>query len=254
MHSARQDWDDAIAAYGEVLKLDPRVNAARLELARLSLVKGKPDDAIQFAKDALKAQPGLAEATMILARAMLTKGDSGSAEPHVKQLAKEFPKSARAQTELGQLYVLKGDSKSARGAFEQALTIDPKNIEALSGLTALDIQAKNPAAARARVDARLAANQNDPRLLLLAARLYMVLGDVNATERSLRKVIEVDPAQLDAYALLGQFYASQRRLDEARAEFEKNRATASEKRGRGSDRRRDDPADAEQAGRSPGPL
>ena len=158
---------------------------------------------------------------MILSRAMLRKGDSGSAEPHVKQLAKEYPKSASAQAELGQLYALKGDSKSARDAFEQALTIDPNNIEALTGHTAQELQAKNPAAARARVEARLAMNQNDPRLLLLAARLYMVLGDVTATERSLRKVIEVDPAQLDAYSLLGQFYASQRRLDEALAEFEK---------------------------------
>jgi tetratricopeptide (TPR) repeat protein len=139
----------------------------------------------------------------------------------VKQLANEFPKSASAQTGLGKLYAMKGDSTGARGAFERALTIDPKDIEALSGLTALDIQAKNPAAARARVDAHLVANQNDPRLLLLAARLYTVLGDANAAERTLRKVIEVDPAQLDAYALLGQLYASQRRLDEARAEFEK---------------------------------
>ena len=133
----------------------------------------------------------------------------------MKQLAKQFPKSASAQAELGQLYVLKGDSKSARGAFERALTIDPTNIEALSGVMALDILAKNPAAARARMDARLAANPTDPDLLLLAARVYTLLGDVNATERSLRKVIEVDPAQFDAYVLLGQFYSSQRRLDEA---------------------------------------
>ena len=221
VRSATQDWDDAIAAYGQVLKLDPRVNDARLELARLSLVTGKPDEAIHFAQEALTAEPGLAEATLILARAMLTKGDAGSAAPHVMQLAKEFPKSASAQAELGQLYALKGDGKGARGAFDQALTIDPKNMEALSGLTTLDILAKNPAAARGRVEARLAANQNNPQLLLFAARLYTVLGDVTATERSLRNVIEVDPAQLNAYALLGQLYASQHRLDEARAEFEK---------------------------------
>lgn len=220
VQSARQQWDESIAAYHEVLKLDPRVNAAWLELARLSLVKGKTDDAVQFAREALKAQPGLAEATLILARALLAKGDAASAAPLVQQLAKEFPKSVSAQTELARLYAQTGNSKSARGAFEQALTIDPKNIEALSGLTALDIQAKEPAAARARVDARLAAAPDDPRLLLLAARLYIALGDVTATERSLRKIIEVDPAQLDAYALLGQFYASRRRLDEARAEFE----------------------------------
>jgi tetratricopeptide (TPR) repeat protein len=221
VHDARHERDEAIAAYGEVLKLDRRVNAARLELARLSFAKGKTDDAIQFAQEALAAQPGLTEASTILARAMLTKGDSARAETHMKQLAKDLPKSAGAQIDLGQLYALKGDSTRARVAFEQALTIDPKNVGALAGLTALDVQAKNPAAARARIDARLARDQNDPRLLLLAARLFTLLGDTNGTERSLRRVIEVDPAQLEAYSLLGQFYASQRRLDEARAEFEK---------------------------------
>jgi tetratricopeptide (TPR) repeat protein len=221
VHGARQEWDAAIAGYGEVLKLDRRVNAARVELARLSFLKGKTDDAIQFAQEALTAQPGLAEANMILTRAMLAIGDSGNAEPHVKQLAKDLPKSARGRTELGQIYALKGDSNSARAAFEQALAIDPANMGALAGLVALDVQAKNPAGARARIDARLAANQSDPRLLLLAARLYTALGDVNATERSLLRVIEIDPAQLEAYTLLGQFYASQGRLEEARAEFER---------------------------------
>ena len=221
VHGARQDWDAAVAGFGEVLRLDRRVNAARVELARLSLVKGKPDDAIQFAQEALAAQPGLAEANMILARAMLTKGDSERAAPFVSQLAKDAPKSASGRTELGQLYALKGDSKSARSAFEQALAMDSTNIGALAGLLALDVQAKNPAAARARIDARLSTNQNDPRLLLLAARLSTALGDTNATERWLRRVIELDPSQLEAYTLLGKFYASQRRLDEARAEFEK---------------------------------
>jgi tetratricopeptide (TPR) repeat protein len=192
-----------------------------VEIARLSLVTGRPDDAIEFAQEALKAQPGLAEATMILARAMLTKGDAGSAEPHVKQLAKQLPQSASAQAELGQFHAMKGDARNARVAFERALTIDPKNLEALAGLTAIDIQAGHVANARARVDARLIAQPDEPRLLLLAGRLFLALGDGPATERTLRRIIEVDPAQFDAYALLGQFYASHQRLDEARVEFER---------------------------------
>ena len=203
-----------------MLKLDPRVNVAWLELARLSLANGKTDEAVQFARNALKGQPGLAEATMILARALLMRGDSASAEPLVKQLAKEFPKSLSAQVELGRLYAQTGNSARARGVFDQVLATDPASIDALSGLTALDLQAKNPAAARARLDARLQAGPGDPRLLMLAARVSIVLGDVAATERGLRRVIEIDPAQLDAYALLGQLYASRGRIDEARAEFE----------------------------------
>lgn len=218
--SAMQRWDEAITAYHDVLKLDPRANAARMELARLSLRTGKTDDAVQFAQEVLKVQPGLAEATLILARALLAKGDTSGAAPLLMQLAKAFPKSASAQTELARWYAQTGNRTRARDVFEQILAIDPTNLEALSGLTTLDLRAKAPAAARARIDARLAATPEDSRLLLLAARVAIVLGDVPATERNLRKVIEIDPDQLDAYALLGQFYASRRRLDEARVEFE----------------------------------
>lgn len=220
VQSAMQRWDESIATYHVVVKLDRRVNAAWVELARLSLIRGKADDAVQFARQALKAQPGLAEATMILARALLVKGDSAGAEALVTQLAKEFPKSLSVQTELGRQYARTGNITRARGVFDRVLAIDQKNLEALSGLTALDLQAKQPAVARARIEARLAAAPDEPRLLLIAARVYIALGDLTATERSLRKVIEIDPAQLDAYALLGQFYASRRRLDEARVEFE----------------------------------
>ena len=226
------------AAYFEVLKLDPHVNDARVELARLSLVKGKPDEAIQFAREALRAQPGLVEATLILAKAMLTKGDSESAEPHVKQLAREFPKSASAQIELGQLYALKGASHSARGAFEQALTIDPMNIEALSGLTVLDLQAKNPAGARARVDARLAANHDDPRLLVLAARLTRT-GDMNATERTFGRPSR-SIRSADAYALPVSSMPA-RRL--TRSPSSRRLRACIQKRRRGADRRRDDPSE-----------
>src|SRR5207253_218385 len=137
----------------------------------LSLVTGKPDDAIGYAQDVWKTQPGLTDPTIVLTQARLRKGDAGSAERGGRQLARDFPASASVQTELGQLYALKHEDANARTAFERALAIDSKNIEALAGLTAVDIQAKKPAAASARVDAGLTANPNNPQLLLLAARL-----------------------------------------------------------------------------------
>jgi len=221
LHGVQRNWDAAAAAYSKALELDPGLNAARLALARLWLQRGKPDDAIRLAYNALRVQPGVAGATMILARALLSKGDAENAAPHVMQLVKAFPESADTQTALGQLRALQGERRDARSAFDRALRIDPGILEAFAGITTLDLQANDPAAARARVDARLAESPSDPRLLLLAARLYVVLRDTSAAERTLRRVIEVDPAQIEAYALLGQVYASEHRLDEARAEFER---------------------------------
>jgi tetratricopeptide (TPR) repeat protein len=217
----RQDLPSAIAAFTEVLKINPQLNAARFELARIHLVSRQPDEAIAFAQEGLKSQPNDAQMILILNRAQMMKGDVGGAEARTRKFAASYPKSPVAQTQLGQLLAIKGDAVGARRAFDQALALNPNEMEALGGLVALDFQANNGAAARARIDARVGADTKDPQLLLLAARVYATTGDTGATERTLRKVIDLDPTQLDAYVMLGQFYASQRRLDEARAEFER---------------------------------
>jgi len=84
----------------------------------------------------------------------------------------------------------------------------------------LDARDGKLADARARIEARVAANQNNPTLLVLAARTYAVQRDFAATEKALRQAITADPSYLPAYSMLGQLYTTQKRLDEARAGFE----------------------------------
>ncbi len=220
-HAAKQDPNAAIAAYNAALTSNPQLNVARVELTRLYLEQNRPDDAIQTAGEALQRQPGNAEAIFLQNRAMLMKGNATAVESQVRRLATAFPKSSSAQTQLGQVAAIKGDVVGARRAFEHALKVNPNDVEALAALATLDIRAKNPAAARARLDARISPDTKDARLLLLAAQVYGAVGDATAAERTLKRVIEIDATQFDAYAMLGQFYASQRRLDEARAEFER---------------------------------
>jgi tetratricopeptide (TPR) repeat protein len=55
---------------------------------------------------------------------------------------------------------------------------------------------------------------------MLAARTYWAIKDQAGAERSLRAAIEADPANLQPYGMLGQLYVSQRKLDQARIEFE----------------------------------
>jgi tetratricopeptide (TPR) repeat protein len=60
-----------------------------------------------------------------------------------------------------------------------------------------------------------------PEMLLLAARTSAALNDLPATEAFLRRAIETDSTLLPAYAMLGQLYLSQKKVDDARVEFEK---------------------------------
>jgi tetratricopeptide (TPR) repeat protein len=134
-------------------------------------------------------------------------------------LLSQRPDAAEVQSMAGVLAVLRNDLAAGRAAFERALSTNPDSFEAFAGLVALDLRAKDGAAAMARVDRRVQTNAS-PDLLLLAARTHATAGDMAGAERYLRRAIEVDDTQLTAYGMLGQLYLSQNRLDEARKEFD----------------------------------
>ena len=57
-------------------------------------------------------------------------------------------------------------------------------------------------------------------LEVLAARTHIANKDAASAEASLRKAIEYEPSNLGAYAMLGQLYLAQRKMDQALVEFD----------------------------------
>jgi tetratricopeptide (TPR) repeat protein len=119
------------------------------------------------------------------------------------------------------LALAKGDKAGARAAFEKALSLNDRLVEPLSALVSLDLEEKKPEKARARVEQRLQKTPNDSAVLALAGRTWAATGDRAMGEEFLRRAIEADPSNLDAYSLLGGLYFSERKLDQAIAEFDK---------------------------------
>ena len=216
---ARRQPAAAIAAYREVLRLNPRATAAKVALGQLELMQGRADVSVALAGEALATEPGNGDAHLLYVRGLLTKGELDRAEADLKQLMTRFPDSAAVHTQMGMLLGRKRQIPAARTEFERALKIQPDDGEALAGLTVLDLAAKDYAGARARIDARIAANPT-AALLTLAARTYAAGGDLVGTERMLRKAIDLDGDYVTAYGALGQLYLAQGKLASARAEFE----------------------------------
>jgi putative PEP-CTERM system TPR-repeat lipoprotein len=230
VYAARNDPDEAIKEYNETLRISPRAAAAQVELARLYLLRGAVDrgavdSAAQFAEQAVQNQPDNVQARLTLIRTLMArrdpaKGDLVRADAELKPLVARYPESAPIQAEWGTLLVGRGDLAGARKAYEKALQLAPASYEALAGLVALDVAEKKPSAARARLDARLTQAPDDEALLLLSARTYYAAKDLEKTEQTLLKLIQVAPGSLEAYELLGRLYVVQNRLDQAVQKFE----------------------------------
>ena len=134
-------------------------------------------------------------------------------------MQKANPSVAAVHALAGSLALLRNDNPAAKSAFERALTLDRQSLEALGGLIALDFKANNTAAAKAKIEARLKTDKSLD-VLLLAARTYWAAQDFGSAETVLRQAIDADPSLLTSYAMLGQLYVAQKKLEQARVEFD----------------------------------
>jgi len=215
----RRQPDAAIAAFQEVLRINPRATDAKIALGQLQLGQGRTEASIGLAAEALANEPGNGTAQLLYVRGLLAQGALDRAEAQLKQLTASFPNSAPVHTQQGLLFARRGHAAAARLEFERALDLQPDEIEAVGGLVALDIAARNLSAARARVDGRIASAPS-AALLTLAARVYAAGSDLASAERFLRRAIGMDSNYVAAYGALAQLYLFQHRLDEAKAEYE----------------------------------
>jgi tetratricopeptide (TPR) repeat protein len=222
VHDRRRDVGNAIKEYGEVLRLNPRAVAAQVELSRLNLATGKGDEALRLAEEARRTEPANVAARVALTRTLLSRGDLARAQQEVAELQKGLPENATVHSLNGSLQARRGEFAAARKSFERAYEMSPGMLEAVAGLVALDLQAKQVPNAVARVDNEIA-RQGDavrPELLSLAAETYNVAGQPQRSEQALRRAVQVDPNFPQGYARLAQLYMRQKRLDEAKTEYE----------------------------------
>ena len=212
--------DDAEAAFKQVLAINPRAAAARLQLARLQLAKGEPARAVSTAQEAARQRPDDPAAAVLIARSLRAQGDPGRAQRHVTAALKSHPRVPELHVEIGWIALGRRDHAAAAAAFGEALKLAPRLHEARAGLVAVDVAEGQVARARERLNGWLAASPADSQLRVLSARTHVVGGRVAEAEKELRALVAADASQLEAYDLLGRIYVSQGRLDRALAEYE----------------------------------
>lgn len=219
-YALRGSAKEAAAAFNEVLTLDGGNAGARLGLARLQINNGNPAEAVPLMLKVVAEQPKNLDARLLLLHGLIAVGDLPQATTQLNALMQLAPDSATVQTAAGMLATATQDSEGARRAYARALEANPRSYQALAGLLTAEMSGKQFGSAKALIEKQLALMPNDPNVLLMAAQTYNAMGDASATERALKKTVEVDPQSLQAYAMLGKMYYQQGRLDLARRELE----------------------------------
>ena len=211
---------EAKASFNEVISLNPRAGMAQSALSALNLGTGSTESAVQLARDAMTNQPNALQPRLLLVRGLLSRGEVDRASTELSFLTARLPQHPTVRALHGLLLLVKNDSAGARRDFEFALEHDPANLDALRGISSLDAQSGQLPRARDRVSAQLAKHPDDAGLLLISGRLDLQASDFPDGEAKLRRVIELAPGSMQAYSLLGSLYVKEKKLDEARRQFE----------------------------------
>jgi len=115
---------------------------------------------------------------------------------------------------------LRNNNAASRAAFQRALELSPQHLDAFGGLVAVDLKEKHFDEAVKRVEAELTKRPDTVELLILAGTVYDQVGQKAKAEQAFLRLVSVDPKSQAGYAMLAQLYVKQRRLDEARNQFE----------------------------------
>jgi len=130
----RGDLDAAAKHYARVLELDGADVGALSKLGVVKVRTGHPDEAIALFRKAIEVQPKNAENLLYLAGALASTGHPAEAVPYFERALAAGPRTTMALNGLGLTRLALGDRPGAAAAFRESLLLDPKQPDVAGAL------------------------------------------------------------------------------------------------------------------------
>ncbi len=188
------------------------------EAAEIAQREGRFDDAIAAYRQVLREAPSNHQARWGLAQAHLASRDFAAAIAAFRTVHAAVP-SGRSALALAQALALSGDTLEASLALESWLQVDGADVDARRGLADLEFKAGHRAAARAQFERVREAVPDDGQALARLALLYDEAGDPRARQFA-ERAYQRAPGSADARDALGWLLVRAGELQDGRALLE----------------------------------
>ena len=172
----------------------------------LSLIRGgRNQDATSELEAAFAKDPNQVQAGAALVGLYLADKKAKKAVDTAEALVKRWPTQPGLHNLLGTARAQAGDAVKARAAFEQALKLDPAFIDPQLNLARLEIAARQPEPAVARLNAILKLDDKHVQTLIEAGQLYAQRGRTEDATRLLTRAADLSTAPGDVQAGMALF-------------------------------------------------
>ena len=209
---------EALAAYRETLKLNPRSASIRASIANLLLELRQPAESFQVYAELSREDPRNENALLGMGRSLAASGKASEARSALEAGIARLPRSAPLREELGRLLSAEGRLQEARDVLRECLALDGRRDSARLryGLVLGRLRQPQPAAAALRElverNPRSAvAREAGAALAALGAEL-LAAGELKECRKAYEAAIAAGAAGEAAYLNLGlALYRSDRR-------------------------------------------
>jgi tetratricopeptide (TPR) repeat protein len=211
---ARSDYDDAIADYVEIIRLDPKLGAAYNNLGRLYYNMGRYTDAISVLTRGLKVDPSMHPAEVILGASFSQMGAYDKATPLLEAGVRAMPDDRFARITLVHALIQQNSADEAVKQLHLLSTRNPKDQEAWYLLGKLQLQLSQESFARV--------HSIDPDSLLsheLSGEIMESMKNTAGAIAEYKKALEAAPADAGAMEHLANAYWHVGEWTEARDSF-----------------------------------
>jgi len=189
-----------------------------LHQALLAMDEGRYQDAIPRLQQVLKQEPSLALAHLELGRAWNNMEDYTKALPWLRKAVVLIPESSRAHYELGVALPETGDWAGSAGQLEAAVARAPGSDEMHFYLGMAYDEIGRASDAAKNFQAALQINPNHYRANLLLGRLLGMQDNPTAALPYLQKAVKLQPQSPDAHKFLANVYIELGQEENARRE------------------------------------
>jgi tetratricopeptide (TPR) repeat protein len=199
---------DAIAAYQEAIRADPRNVDYHVALARLQVYNREPEAALETANTAILINPDSSSAHAVRALALDWTGDYEEAANAAVNALRLDPNNGLAHAYYAE--VLTDQQKWAQAADEArlALALMPGSLDAHRAYGYVLESTGDYRGAVQQYEAALAVNPNLIFLYMAIGRMYgFGLGDPNRAIEAFQKAAAVDPENPAPYSQIARMYA-----------------------------------------------
>lgn len=202
----QHDFTSATEYFEKAAALAPKAATVHTGLALAKFSRGDDDVGVTELERAFSLDPKSSQAGLLLVMAHLKQKEFDKALAAVKVLEREQPDNPLVQNVKGGAYLAKQDVANARASFEKAVSLQPTYFPAVANLARLDLQAKNPEAARKRFETLLEKDKKNMQAQLALAELARSRGQSEEARTWLERASNDHPDAIEPARMLAAYY------------------------------------------------